>query len=328
MGNNYSTPFIPSSRQIIHHVDDSAVQNFNRTKESQTFVNDKNLDKDVSVHKYLPKSEDGYPIYKFSILQTTDPYSIVNFSHPDNDEWCRAVFKEHINTAIKGEEIIKEFGYIYLFNQLGYSILDGETKKPVFDEHFSEVHQIASNEDYSYPRIVSSYQNSTSLYSNSYEISTQNIILKDLKILDGDMRMFRFYNQRIEKVISKESRPHFVAAFQAYIFVVNHTQTVLGHTPFVNAGFATKLTYPYAIVADLIISDSWYSYPDHMASILIFALEFTRIWLKIIWHVDTNKPFQYNYLNKFYERASVRIASKTNSLFKLDLRMIDHFNKS
>lgn len=318
MGNSNGLMVLPTSRSVISDVEDDTNLHFLKQKETKKFPNNKDLkDVDVTVGAYIPRGFSGYPVYKFSILQTTDPYSVVNFEHPDHDPWYRDTIPKQVD---KHQPTLKEFGYIYVYNEIGYSVLDKDTKKPVLPNHFHD--GFASDDtDFSFPKLVVRNEDSKFIYEYSTTVNHTTSVIVNVESSPSDFRMFKFYNKRINQIMNDdEDKIHLIAQYHAYVYLLFNSKENLGYNPFYEAQYATKFSYPYAIVADLIIYDNFYNYNEDYSTIVKCALEFTRLYLRDIWYIDKTKPFHYGYLDIFHQQASLRIAAKIGSHYNFDMK--------
>lgn len=324
MGNTNGSIYLNSSRQTV----DNPKDNYNAERPFHVdVVNflDTTGNFNVAINRYLPVGFSGFPVHETFNLDRINPYQTVSLAHPDTDPWYLTSVSSYLATT--GYTRTCEQSYIYVITQTGYSVLT-KNEKPVFPNEFSEG-MFLSEADFEYPKLVVR-ELEPELYSYTLSKSSSMQVTRLVDFRDADLRVFKFYIERAKQLCGSKKNviPHFMAQFHAYVFTVLFFQWMNNspnerYNPFPNASVTARLSYPYILLADVIMLDNYYTVDSRYAMILVAAMHFTRKWARMIWHIDTLNRFHYGYLDAYYTQAALTVQSKIEAHFQLLLRQVE-----
>lgn len=327
MGNTNGRIYLNSSRQTIDNPNDFGNANYLIHTDNVTFIDPiTSISSIVAINRILPRGFTGYPIHETFSIDNLNPYQNVSFGHPDSDSWYLANVPVYL--VANPYTQISEQKYTYIFTQTGYSVIN-KNNKPVYPNEFSDG-IFLSEANFLYPRLVVR-EIEPEYYSYTLEKNTTTQVAKFVDFRSADSRMFKFYISRAKKICQShdDTLPHFMAQFHAYIFTTlfyqhMNNETCEKYNPFPVEDVTTRLSFPYLLVADLIMLDNYYAMGDGYAFILIAAMHFTRQWAREIWHHDKTVKFHYGYLDPYYNQAALGLQSKIEAFYRNDLKQLEH----
>ena len=327
MGNTNGRVYLNSSRQTIDNPNDNTNANSLVHTDTVTFTDPTTLiNVNIDIDRFLPRGYTGYLVHETFSLNNVGPYQTVRLGHPDSDPWYLAKIPAYL-TAHPYLEIYEQ-KYTYVFTQTGYTVLN-KNNKPVYPNEFSDGIFLGET-NFMYPRLIVR-ELDQQFYGYTIEKNSTTQITRYLDFRDGDSRMFKFLIERVKQVCAshEDAIPHFMAQMHAYLATVMFYQYLNNevdprYNPFPSEDVTTRLSYPYLLLADLIMLDQYYTIGDGYAFILIAAMSFTRQWARVIWHIDTTERFHYGYLDAYYIQAALSLQARIDATYRLDLKQLEH----
>lgn len=323
MGNTHGANYLDSNRLPLTYVQDSGFSYNSFRTETQQYVDTINGNiLPVVLNSYMPRGFSGLPVHRMLTMKDLNPYQIQSVDHPDGDEWYVENVVPYVNAFLEFAEP-EQASYIYVISQTGYSILS-ESGNAIFPNEFEPGNVMLNDVDYSYPRLV---VRKVEDFKFSYTLDT-NSTTKRVDYIDfnnQDYRMYKFMLIRAQLLSSSDSElmSHFYAQLHCYLYMTVYSQHLMGYNPFSPAEVSTKLSYPYQMLADLILIDNYYSIKDGFSMILVTAMYFIRGWARQMWDFVNTAYFHYGYLDMYYAQAAKGIQSKIEASFISDLKTVE-----
>lgn len=322
MGNNNGKAFLQTTRAPFEEPQDHANGYLLRRQFTETYTSlDDFSSVNVNINKYIPSGFSGHPVHRQLRVAEHSPYAYVAVDSPDSDSWYLAEVVPYIEARTM--PAAPEFLQTFVFTQTGYSVV-GPNGTPAYPYEFNDG-VFLEGQNFDFPRMIVKPDVDQGVFDYILQKDSHTQTSKRINFTDTHLRIFKFYLIRAHELTQDpELLTHFAAQFHAYVYMTNFSTDILGWNPVSDAGLTTKMTYPYAMLSDLIFADSYYSYSAAYGVLVVEAMSFVRQWLRQIWDFGSSTHFHYGYLDQIYNQASLEIGAKNYSHFQQELRHLEY----